>query len=79
MKQKINLEKILSQLTSDEARATAIYNLMGKVALSPQQIERAIEIYETAEQFSNAAKIAQKAGLTEKAEMLDTLTKLIAQ
>ena len=67
MKQKINLEKILSQLTSDEVRAAAIRKLMRKVELSPQQIEMAVEVYEKTERFWDAVEVAKGAGLTERA------------
>ena len=77
MKNKVNLEDVLNQLGSDEARRLAISRLVGKVNLSAQQIQRAVEDYEKAGRFGDAADIALKAGMKERAEGLKTLVDLI--
>ena len=70
MKNKVNLEDVLNQLGSDEARSQAISQLVGKVELSTPQIKRAVEVYEKAGRFRDAANVALKAGMTERANNL---------
>ena len=72
-----NLEDILSSLGSNEARNIAISRLIGKVDLPAQMIDSAIKDYEKAGWYSDAAKVALKAGMTERAEKLRELVELI--
>ena len=65
-----DLEKILNGLGSDEARSVAIFELIGKVDLSRLQIERVVDDYEKAGRFDDAANMALKAGMKERAEGL---------
>ncbi len=63
-----DLERILGQLHSDEARAEVILKLMDRrTILSEKWLKIALDIYEKAGRFGDAAELAQKAGLTERA------------
>ncbi len=73
----IDLDAILSVLGSTTARDIALSQLVGKCDLSAQQIERAIKNYEKAGRFRDAAYVALKAGMKERAEGLRTLAELI--
>jgi len=42
-------------------------------------MERAVEVYENAGKFDAAARVARKAGMTERAKQLKILVKLINQ
>ena len=66
-KKKIDLEQILIGLSSDEARARAISKLIRKGDLPIPKISWVIEYYEKAGRFYDAADIALKAGMNEKA------------
>ena len=73
----VNLEKILDNLSSDEARRAAISQLIGRVNLLTSRVDRAIEDYEKAGRFVDAAYLAVKAGMNERAKELRTLADLI--
>ena len=66
-KKKIDLEQILIGLSSDEARARAISKLIRKGDLPIPKISWVIEYYEKAGRFYDAADIALKAGMNERA------------
>ena len=68
--EEIDLEQILNILSSDEARNSAICQLVGKVNLPRSLVERAVQDYEKAGWFNEAADVALKAGMTERAEGL---------
>src|SRR3989338_6573915 len=68
--EEIDLEQILNILSSDEARNSAICQLVGKVNLPRSLVERAVQVYEQAGRFNEAADVALKAGMKERAEGL---------
>src|SRR3989344_3124801 len=65
--EEIDLEQILNILSSDEARNSAICQLVGKVNLPRSLVERAVQDYEKAGLFKDAADVALKAGMKERA------------
>lgn len=63
-----DIEQILGQLSSDEARAKVICGLvLRKVVVPKNHLEGAIAFYEKAGRFGEAAGVAQNGGLTERA------------
>ena len=71
------LEQILFELGSDEARNKVISKLAGKMIIPEKLLVKAIEDYEKAGWFGDAADVAVRAGKTDRANKLRKLQELI--
>jgi len=68
--EEVNLDALLTQLSSDQVRANLISSLVGRIDISEEQIKRTIDFYVKAENFAEAAGVAADAGMPERAQGL---------
>jgi len=79
MNQPVDLDKLLSQMASDQGRVEVIRKMVGKVALTDEHCDFAIGYLEEADRTDDAADLAVRAGRSERAvEVYENAGRLVS-